>query len=39
MYQLENEGYDVMDFTMDICELNGWYKRVQEDKYSLVFYI
>lgn len=37
MYQLENDGYNVMEFTLDICELNGWYKRVQEDKDSLVY--
>ncbi|KAG4067565.1 hypothetical protein HA402_005337 [Bradysia odoriphaga] len=33
-YRLESEGSVVMDFKMDLCELNGWYKRVHEDKYS-----
>lgn len=33
-YRLEDEGHVVMDFKLDMCELNGWYKRVHEDKYS-----
>lgn len=36
-YRLEKAGYKVMDFTLDVCELNGWYNRVQEDRESLVF--
>lgn len=33
-YQFENEGFNIMAFTLDICELNGWYKRVKQDKES-----
>lgn len=34
VYQFESQGFNIMAFTLDICELNGWYKRVQEDKDS-----
>lgn len=34
MYRLESEGYNVMDFSLDMCEVNGWYKRIREDRHS-----
>ncbi|KAJ6641326.1 hypothetical protein Bhyg_06262 [Pseudolycoriella hygida] len=34
IYRFENEGYTVMEFSLDMCELNGWYKRVREDENS-----